>query len=150
MMNAVFRVDASMSIGAGHLFRCLTLASYLRQQGFSILFACNHLPESMFRLVKREGFSIINLAPANQELENRRPEDLLKPQQQEMDALTLVESGRLSRSTWVIVDHYGLDECWEVIVRPHCERVLVIDDLGNRKHVCDILLDQNLGIGKEI
>ena len=43
----------------------------------------------------------------------------------------------------LVVDSYALDEVWERIVRPLVGEIFVIDDLANRKHDCDILLDQN-------
>ena len=45
---------------------------------------------------------------------------------------------------WMIVDHYALDEQWERLMRPHCMQIMVIDDVADRAHDCDILLDQNL------
>jgi UDP-2,4-diacetamido-2,4,6-trideoxy-beta-L-altropyranose hydrolase len=44
---------------------------------------------------------------------------------------------------WLIVDHYALDNQWESPLRSCAERIMVIDDLGDRVHDCDILLDQN-------
>jgi UDP-2,4-diacetamido-2,4,6-trideoxy-beta-L-altropyranose hydrolase len=44
---------------------------------------------------------------------------------------------------WIVVDHYGLDARWEGQLRAHA-RVMAIDDLANRPHACDLLLDQNL------
>jgi UDP-2,4-diacetamido-2,4,6-trideoxy-beta-L-altropyranose hydrolase len=44
---------------------------------------------------------------------------------------------------WIIVDHYALDERWESLVRESCKKLMVIDDLADRKHDCDVLLDQN-------
>jgi UDP-2,4-diacetamido-2,4,6-trideoxy-beta-L-altropyranose hydrolase len=44
---------------------------------------------------------------------------------------------------WIVVDHYDLSEDWEVAVKPICSRLMVIDDLANRIHNCDLLLDQN-------
>jgi len=43
----------------------------------------------------------------------------------------------------LVVDHYGLGKAWEARVRSAVERVVVIDDLANREHDCDVLLDQN-------
>ena len=45
----------------------------------------------------------------------------------------------------LIVDHYGIDYRWESQLRPFCKSIMVIDDLADRKHDCDFLLDQNLG-----
>ena len=46
---------------------------------------------------------------------------------------------------WLIVDHYDIDQRWERAMRPQCERLMVIDDLVNRPHDCDVLLDQTYG-----
>ena len=45
---------------------------------------------------------------------------------------------------WLIVDHYALDSRWEVQMRPFVKKIMVIDDLADRRHDCDVLLDQNL------
>lgn len=42
-----------------------------------------------------------------------------------------------------IIDHYDIDIAWENKIRPHVKKIFVIDDLANRKHDCDLLLDQN-------
>ena len=46
---------------------------------------------------------------------------------------------------WLVVDHYALDSRWEKPLRPHCKNLMVLDDLADRPHDCDVLLDQNLG-----
>ena len=50
----------------------------------------------------------------------------------------------------LIVDSYALDEQWELMLRPYCGEIMVIDDLANRKHDCDILLDQNFYFNKDV
>ncbi len=42
---------------------------------------------------------------------------------------------------WLIVDHYHLNHHWERTMRSHSKRILVIDDLANRSHDCDLLVD---------
>jgi UDP-2,4-diacetamido-2,4,6-trideoxy-beta-L-altropyranose hydrolase len=42
-----------------------------------------------------------------------------------------------------VVDHYALDEKWEGYLRPYVKKIMVIDDLADRAHDCDLLLDQN-------
>jgi len=44
----------------------------------------------------------------------------------------------------LVVDHYGLDYRWETMLRSCVDKILIIDDLANRRHECDFLLDQNL------
>jgi UDP-2,4-diacetamido-2,4,6-trideoxy-beta-L-altropyranose hydrolase len=50
-----------------------------------------------------------------------------------------------ARPDWLIVDHYALDARWERELRNSCRRLMVIDDLADRSHDCDLLLDQNIG-----
>jgi len=49
----------------------------------------------------------------------------------------------LEQADWLVVDHYGLDAAWESDARGKAARILAIDDLANRRHDCDVLLDQN-------
>jgi UDP-2,4-diacetamido-2,4,6-trideoxy-beta-L-altropyranose hydrolase len=49
------------------------------------------------------------------------------------------------RPDWLVVDHYGIDERWEAALRMNDCKIMVIDDLADRKHFCHLLLDQNLG-----
>jgi UDP-2,4-diacetamido-2,4,6-trideoxy-beta-L-altropyranose hydrolase len=45
---------------------------------------------------------------------------------------------------WLVVDHYELDARWEGLASELVRQTLVIDDLANRPHICDALLDQNV------
>jgi UDP-2,4-diacetamido-2,4,6-trideoxy-beta-L-altropyranose hydrolase len=48
---------------------------------------------------------------------------------------------------WLIVDHYALDAVWEKTLRPLVKQIAVIDDIADRAHDCDVLIDQNLHDG---
>jgi UDP-2,4-diacetamido-2,4,6-trideoxy-beta-L-altropyranose hydrolase len=63
----------------------------------------------------------------------------------ETDAFQTLEALAGYKWDWLIVDHYAVDARWERIARNACQRLMVIDDLANRQHDCDLLLDQNLG-----
>ena len=45
----------------------------------------------------------------------------------------------------LVVDNYDLDIDYETKMRRCVDKILVIDDLANRRHECDILLDQTYG-----
>jgi UDP-2,4-diacetamido-2,4,6-trideoxy-beta-L-altropyranose hydrolase len=49
------------------------------------------------------------------------------------------------RLNWLVVDHYALDARWERALRSNCDRLMVIDDLADRPHDCDLLIDQSFG-----
>jgi UDP-2,4-diacetamido-2,4,6-trideoxy-beta-L-altropyranose hydrolase len=50
---------------------------------------------------------------------------------------------------WLIVDHYALDARWELALKPRYRKLMVIDDLADRPHLCDLLLDQTFGRNAE-
>jgi len=50
---------------------------------------------------------------------------------------------------WLVVDHYALDHQWEGKLRATCKKIMVIDDLADRRHNCDLLLDQTYGQDSE-
>jgi len=64
---------------------------------------------------------------------------------QEQDAGACRPDLQALQPDWLVVDHYALDIRWEKALRPYCRRLMVIDDLADRHHLCDLLLDQNLG-----
>ncbi|MEP9411505.1 MAG: UDP-2,4-diacetamido-2,4,6-trideoxy-beta-L-altropyranose hydrolase [Candidatus Brocadia sp.] len=129
-MNIVFRADASVDIGTGHIYRCLTLAEAVKNRGADILFICREEKGSLIDFVKKKGYYVYPLPAGidfNKDL--RLSIEILKGQKKMPD--------------WLVVDHYGIDIKWESLMRPLVKKIMVIDDLADRKHDCDILLDQN-------
>lgn len=140
-MRVVFRADASLAAGSGHVMRCLTLAGALRAAGADCHFLCREHSGHLIGHVRRAGFDCTALAaPANAPA----ADDWLgtTPAADAAECRPLLQ--RL-RPDWLVVDHYALDASWESALRDTCRRLLVIDDLANRPHDCDLLLDQNLG-----
>jgi UDP-2,4-diacetamido-2,4,6-trideoxy-beta-L-altropyranose hydrolase len=131
--NVLFRVDASVDIGSGHLMRCLTLAERLSFDGYDVAFVSLDLPGAMFELLDSKKI---------------RAEKISKIPNfsQELDALMTIEASHKlfpDGIDWLVVDHYSLDVKWEKVMRPYTYNLFVIDDLANRIHDCDLLLDQN-------
>lgn len=138
-MRIVVRLDSSVRIGTGHLMRCLTLAEVLRQKGISVSFACRPLPGNMMTLIEARGHTLRTL-PGDDPRD--QVEELLPDW--EKDAAGMAEIlNDIGTVDWLIVDHYGLDYRWERAIRPFVRRIMAIDDLANRRHECDLLLDQN-------
>lgn len=129
-MNVVFRVDASAQVGTGHLMRCLTLAALLRTSRASISFVCRELPPDLTALVSGQ-YPLRTL-----------PADPFIAEQDAMQSALLMADG--DHPDWLVIDGYNFNLAWETIVRPHVKRIFVIDDLADRRHDCDLLLDQNL------
>jgi len=143
-MRIAFRTDASVKIGVGHVVRCLNLARALRAQGEQVSFLCRETEGHAGPLIAENGFPVHLLAvtdrdgihhPHGQGAWGRR-EALM-----DVDACCLHLKDQLD---WLVVDHYGLDACWETAIRAKAARVMVIDDLADRPHDCELLLDQNL------
>jgi len=141
------RVDASTRIGSGHVMRCLTLAKKLKENGIKVTFLSKQHQGNLNQFIQQSGFDLIELSAPKHNIENQIDEKLwlgcsiqddLKECYKALEQLTI---------SLLIVDHYSLDYNWQQQIRAtlHLEKIMVIDDLANRKHDCDILLDQTLG-----
>ncbi len=146
-MNIVFRTDASLQIGTGHVMRCLTLADELRQRGAVVSFVCREHPGNLIGLIEGKGYSVKRLPQPTSEY-FVTSEDVAHAawlgvpwQQDATETLAALGGTQLG---WLIVDHYALDRRWEQTLRPSVGKIMVIDDLADRPHDCDLLLDQNL------
>jgi UDP-2,4-diacetamido-2,4,6-trideoxy-beta-L-altropyranose hydrolase len=116
-------------MGAGHLMRGISLASALRDLGVDVRFICQNLPGNMSAVAERAGFKVA-LIP------------VISRWQQETD-VSETEKCLPDGCDWAVVDHYSLDELWETRLRSRVRAILAIDDLGDRQHDCDVLVDQN-------
>ena len=120
---ALFRVDASIIIGSGHIMRCITLAEFLFINGWKCFFACN---KETLGFLNKKFHTIFELK--------------------------IVESGQHQVSEikkffnfkpdLMIIDNYDWDHKLEKYFVNFAKKIIVIDDLANRKHLCDVLVDQ--------
>jgi UDP-2,4-diacetamido-2,4,6-trideoxy-beta-L-altropyranose hydrolase len=149
-MKVVFRADASVQIGTGHIMRCLTLADELTRQGHKCRFICREHKGHLGELISSKGYELTMLrADGGTKLDssgngNTTYADWLGPSWQQ-DAEQAVEALTPMSADWLIVDHYALNAGWEQKVAKAVGRIMVIDDLADRNHECALLLDQNLG-----
>jgi|CXWL01.1.fsa_nt_gi UDP-2,4-diacetamido-2,4,6-trideoxy-beta-L-altropyranose hydrolase len=149
-MKVVFRADASNRMGIGHLMRCLTLAEALRNRGVETGFISRAHLGNLVELLQRQAMPVTVLPPPPQStgVTSEEYATWLGVTQAE-DAEQTIQALHGDRPDWLVVDHYGLDADWEQRLRPHTAQLMVIDDLANPCHDCDLLLNQNYSAGGE-
>ena len=155
MTRILIRCDASLLIGSGHVMRCRTLARELQRRGAEISFLCRCQPGDLISLLEQE-FGVFVLPEqslaASDELHGRDFYSSWLGCTQEQDAaqcLKVLADAGIKTASWLLVDHYGLDARWEARLLSGLDggasapKLLVIDDLADRPHQADLLLDQN-------
>ena len=126
MPLAVVRAVASPRIGAGHVMRCLVLADALAAHGWQAVLACDD--ETLATVPALAGSShrsVVLREGADPAAELRK----------------LVPAG----CDLLLVDDYALGEAFETPLHGWAGTVLAIDDLANRSHDCNLLVDACLG-----
>jgi UDP-2,4-diacetamido-2,4,6-trideoxy-beta-L-altropyranose hydrolase len=159
MTRILIRCDASLSIGSGHVMRCRTLARELRRRDAAITFLCRRQSGDLIELLEQE-FHVLALPeqplaatqnPEGKPLQGRELYEAWLGCSQEQDAadcLQALAQAGIQNTSWLVVDHYGLDRAWEAqllsgLAGDSPPRLLAIDDLADRPHKADLLLDQN-------
>ena len=152
-LTVIFRTDASLEIGIGHVMRCLTLASGLLEKGASVSFLCREHDGNLIDLIRSHGFAVHSLPSVSQR--DYTEENQSDPShaawlgcnwQVDVAQCNAVLNEPVD---WIIVDHYALDYRWERAMRDKCRQLMCIDDLADRRHECDVLLDQSYGRKKK-
>ncbi len=115
--------------------RCLALANGLRAAGGDVYFICRDLSGHLGAVIVEQGYPV-HLIPAH-------GVDNGGTGWQEDASWSQAIADELPSLDWLVVDHYELDARWEAAMRASAARIMVIDDLANRRHDCDVLLDQN-------
>lgn len=143
-MSIAFRVDATSQIGTGHFMRCLTLADALKQHGVQTCFVSRGLPSHLCDMLRSKNILLVSL---DSNVTSSTIDNLAHSQwlgiSQAQDAQETLQALSDQSWDWLVVDHYALDARWESVLRGAIKKILVIDDIADRNHDCDILLDQN-------
>lgn len=154
-MRIVIRVDSSIEMGIGHVMRCLTLAEALKENNAQVEFICSEHEGNLIDFIQVKGFKVYPLSiresfseiPQSTSLKSKNILNyahwLGGSQQQDADLCKVIL--KKINPDWVIVDHYALDETWQIKLQGVYKKLMVIDDLADRKHQCDVLLDQTYG-----
>lgn len=148
-MNIVIRADASLQIGSGHIMRCLTLANYLKQQGHCVSFICREHDGHLMDTISQKEFNIHLLK--NKLADNHLTDNIHSHWLGVSEMTDSAECQQILTDlnpNWLIIDHYAIGKIWQQNVKKKFPelKIMVIDDLANREHYCNILLDQNIMI----
>jgi len=149
MKMAFIRADASLTIGTGHVMRCLVLADALKARGTDVHFLCHMHEGHLVDLIADRGFVVHRLPPGSAgyaDLPDAPPHAAWLGALPDEDAAACREIIAAAGSAdLLVVDHYALDHRFETPLRSVARRILVVDDLADRRHDCDVLIDQNFG-----
>ena len=156
-MSIVFRVDASIKMGTGHVMRCLTLANALTQEGEGCYFICRPHKGNLIQYIEDCGYKALTLPKpllsfspnADNSLSSYgkwlgadMPDDANQ-------TIEECEKNNIYDVSLLVIDHYALDWRWETKLRAYVKQIMVIDDLANRQHDCDFLVDQTFNRDKQ-
>jgi UDP-2,4-diacetamido-2,4,6-trideoxy-beta-L-altropyranose hydrolase len=148
-LKIAVRVDASVHIGVGHVMRCLTLADSLQRQGAEVSFICRAHKGNLIQYIKDKGYIVYPLEFSDKVFSGDGSGTLAHMNwlgtTQNNDAKDCQSAMEALCPDWLIVDHYALDFRWHNQFKEKYKKLMVIDDLADRKHDCDLLLDQTFG-----
>lgn len=140
-MKILFRVDASVNIGCGHVYRSLTLADKLTKIGCQVQFICSEHIGNLIDFIAEKGYRVHKL-PVHHKCQDK---DSWLGRDWSEDAQLTRDIVANTQIDWLIVDHYAVDSRWYSVVKSSDYQLMVIDDLADRKYDCDRLLDQTYG-----
>ena len=158
-MTFIFRCDSSEFIGSGHIRRCLNIAKEIKERGTDSIFISNSYNGNINKEIKKN-FKLLELPKKKINLKkkdfykkniNQLYKDWLGCDEEEdaINSIDLILKIKNLKIDWIIIDHYSLGEIWERSIKNGLKinneniKIFVIDDLFNRKHFCEMLLNQN-------
>lgn len=130
-VQVAVRTDAYFELGMGHLMRCVTLTEQLPINEFNVTYFISDRSKLARSVLDDKDLNVVVLPSFNIE---------------EDDANWICEylNRAKIKCDYVIVDHYSLGLKWETILEKNTNKIVVIDDLANRQHNCDYLIDSAL------
>lgn len=138
----MFRADAHANMGIGHVMRCLTLANILSDHGVQCHFFHKKSHSKIFKLIS-DRHNVVELDYENGFTAQNEYQNWLGSSQ-EWDVNQCIKKSKINKYDFIVVDNYALDEKWEEDISTLSENVMVFDDLANRNHSCQLLVDSGL------
>mgnify|MGYP001225029815 FL=1 len=148
MKNIYFRCDTSRIIGSGHVLRCLTIAEKLIDNGYKCFLITSKSFEQNFKINFFSSFEILTLPrydfdPNYDQLRYENSHDYINFEKNDIKNILALRH-RIYQNSIIVVDHYLLGKQWQNFAGTIFKKVVVIDDLLNTSHSCDLIIDPNI------
>jgi len=131
-MNLLFRADASLTMGTGHVMRCLALAQAWQDCGARVTFALAESTPALRERLLSESFAVVPIKSAAGAAD---------------DSQETVALARERRADWIVVDGYQFGADYQRTLKAAGFKVLWVDDYGHADHYsADFVLNQNVGV----
>jgi len=143
-LKIAIRVDGNAETGVGHVLRCITLADRLLFYNIKCTFFVRNISKNLLEILNAK-FEVILLDRIDNMFNATDEYSRWLGVNQGFDAEEFIALAKPGHFNGVVVDHYGLGYQWERAVQDNFRFVLVLDDLANREHICNLLVDQSIG-----
>lgn len=130
-MNVLFRADASVAMGTGHVMRCLALAQAVQDCGGRVAFLMADSTPAILTRLATEQMDVLSVA---------------SPPGTADDASQTIDLARQRDAEWIVLDGYQFSAEYQRALKSAAFKTLVIDDYGHAQHYsADLVLNQNVG-----
>jgi UDP-2,4-diacetamido-2,4,6-trideoxy-beta-L-altropyranose hydrolase len=127
----IVRTDASATIGAGHVMRCLALAQAWQDVGGQVLFGCTEIHPDLSDRLHDEGMQVQTIDSDAGSLN---------------DAQQTLALARQRTAAALVIDGYQFGQDYHDTIADFEGRTLIVDDYGQlTSYKTDFVLNQNLG-----
>ena len=134
--SLLFRADASVPAGTGHVMRCVALAQAWQDAGGRALVAMAESTQSIQARLAAESCEVFSLSAVA-----GTPED----------AAQTIALAREQHADWIVVDGYRFTADYQRTLKAAGFKILFLDDYGHAEHYCvDLVLNQNVCANKQL
>ena len=123
MKEIIIRTNFNKKIGLGHISRCKILSKYFKNKNYKTTFILDNNIKSNIT----NDLNIINLGQQRYE-----------PRKDAEKVFSIIKNKKI---LFILIDDYRIDYKWEYFFYKKGYKIIVIDDLANRRHYCNILID---------
>jgi UDP-2,4-diacetamido-2,4,6-trideoxy-beta-L-altropyranose hydrolase len=121
MKRAYVRVDGSLSIGLGHLVRCMALAHIIKHYCM-VTFVCKDIPDALKLEISESSFDLL----------------IIEEEEAFLELITATDM--------VVLDGYNFDSDYQRRIKSKGVKLICIDDLHDKKYYADLIINPAPGI----